>query len=109
MSPGNGDFNVVISLVREVSGVVYRKVLARDASAQDHGVRSERTLVVQSEVGLGSMAAWNPLRAALLEVEFIDNQTMDELLSINEGDERVLAEICDAVASALIQDLRRNS
>lgn len=54
-------------------------------------------------------ATWHPLRAALLEVEFIDNQTVDELLGINEGYEQVRQDICDAVANALLEDLRRNA
>lgn len=61
------------------------------------------------KVDLGNTGTWHPLRAALLEVEFIDNQTVDELLSINEGYEQVRQDICDAVADALREDLRRNS
>lgn len=105
----NVNFDADIALARRVNDAAYNAILAHDAGARNRGVKSERDLAVQSERSLGNTATWHPLRAALLEVEFIDNQTVDELLSINEGYEQVRQDICDAVASALLEDLRRKS
>lgn len=103
------NFEADSALARRVNDAAYNAILAHDAGARNRGVKSEKDLAVQSERSLGNTATWHPLRAALLEVEFIDNQTVDELLSINEGYEQVRQDICDALASALLEDLRRNS
>src|SRR5690606_16312298 len=105
----NHNFEADTALAQRVNDAAYNAILAHDANARDRGVKSERALAVQSEGDLGNTAIWHPLRAALLEVEFIDNQTVDELLSINDGYEQVRQDICDAVAAALLEDLRRNS
>ena len=105
----NHNFNADTALAQRVNDAAYNAILTHDEGARNRGIKSERGLAVQSEPSLGNSATWHPLRAALLEVEFIDNQTVDELLSINEGYEQVRQDICDAVAGALLEDLRRNS
>ncbi len=105
----NHNFDADTALARRVNTAAYNAILAHDEGARNRGIKSERDLAVQSERDLGNTATWHPLRAALLEVEFIDNQAVDELLSINDGYEQVRQDICDAVADALIEDLRRNS
>lgn len=105
----NHNFDADTALARRVNDAAYNAILAHDAQARNRGIKSERALAVQSEGDLGNTATWHPLRATLLEVEFIDNQVVDELLSINEGYEQVRQDICNAVADALIEDLRRNS
>lgn len=105
----NHNFDADTALAQRVNDAAYNAILAHDAGARNRGIKSERALAVLSEGDLGNTATWHPLRAALLEVEFIDNQTVDELLSVNEGYEQVRQDICDAVADALLEDLRRNS
>lgn len=104
----NANFGEDTALARRVNDAAYSAILAHDAGARNRGIKSERNLAVLSDGSLGNSAAYHPLRAALLEVEFIDNQAVDELLSINEGYGQVRQDICDAVASALLSDLRRN-
>lgn len=104
----NVNFAVDTALAQRVNDAAYNAILAHDTGARNRGVKSEQNLAVLSDPSLGNTAAYHPLRAALLEVEFIDNQAVDELLSINEGHEQVRQDICDAVASALLQDLRHN-
>lgn len=105
----NHNFDADTALAQRVNDATYNAILAHDAGAQDRGVKSEIALAVQSERDLGNTVTWHPLRAALLEVEFIDNQAVDELLSIDDGHEQVRQDICDAIADALLEDLRRNS
>ena len=105
----NHNFDADTALAQRVNDATYNAILAHDAGAQDRGVKSEIALAVQSERDLGNTVTWHPLRAALLEVEFIDNQAVDELLSIDDGHEQVRQDICDAISDALLEDLRRNS
>ncbi|WP_082132487.1 N-acetylmuramoyl-L-alanine amidase [Luteimonas sp. FCS-9] len=105
----NHNFDADMALARRVNGAAYNAIFSHDVDARDRGVKSETALAVQSEGDLGNTATWHPLRAVLLEVEFIDNKAVDELLSINEGYEQVRQDICDAVSGALLQDLRRNT
>lgn len=95
------------ALARRVNDAVYEAILAHDDGARDRGIK-EQQLAVLSDPSLGNSTNYHPLRSALLEVEFIDNQEVDELLSINEGYERIRQDIADAIADALIEDLRRN-
>lgn len=104
----NVNFDEDTALARRVNDAVYNAILAHDTGARNRGIKSERELAILSDDSLGNTAAYHPSRSALLEVEFIDNQTVDELLSINDGHEQVRQDICDAVAGALLEDLRRN-
>ena len=105
----NHNFAADNALAQRVNNAAYNAILAHDAEARNRGIKSERNLAVLSERYLGNTVTWHPLRAALLEVEFIDNQAVDELLNINPGYEQVRQDICDAVAAALVEDLRHNS
>lgn len=96
-----------VALARRVNDAVYGAVLAHDEGARDRGVKDQE-LAVLSDPALGNAASYHPLRSALLEVEFIDNEDVDNLLSINEGHEQVRQDIADAIGGALIDDLRRN-
>ncbi|WP_407352143.1 N-acetylmuramoyl-L-alanine amidase [Luteimonas sp. R10] len=103
----NVNYDVDIALAQRVNDAVYSAILARDEGAIDRGIK-ERQLAALSDGELGNTEAHHPLRSALLEVEFIDNEAVDELLSINEGYEQVRQGIADAIANALVDDLRRN-
>lgn len=107
-SASNVNFNEDVALAQRVNDAVYGAILAHDEGAINRGIKWERNLAVLSDVSLGNTAAHHPLRSALLEVEFIDNQAVDELLSTNEGYEQVREDICDAIADALLEDLRWN-
>lgn len=95
------------ALARRVNEAVYQAVRAHDNDARDRGVK-EQQLAALSDPALGNTAEHRPLRSALLEVEFIDNLAVDNLLSINEGYEQVRQDIADAIANSLIEDLRWN-
>lgn len=95
------------ALAQRVNDAVYQTIFAHDPDARDRGVK-EQQLAVLSDASLGNTASYHPLRSALVEIEFIDNQAVDELLSIREGHEQVRQDICDAIAGALIEDLLRS-
>lgn len=94
-------------LAERINDAVYTAILSHDQGARDRGIK-EQQLAVLSDPSLGNSSDYHPLRSALLEVEFIDNQTVDRLLSIDEGYESVRQDISDAIANALIADLRGN-
>lgn len=104
----NVNFDQDTALAQRVNDAAYNAILAHDAGARNRGVKSERELAVLRDSTLGNTTVYHPLRAALLEVEFIDNESVDRLLSIDEGYEQVRQDICDAVAGALLEDLRMN-
>ncbi|MDH5822482.1 N-acetylmuramoyl-L-alanine amidase [Luteimonas sp. RD2P54] len=104
----NVNYDEDVALAQRLNDAVYGAILARDEGAIDRGIK-ERQLAVLSDGDLGNTAAHHPLRSALLEVEFIDNETVDELLSINENHEQVRQEIADAIANALVDDLMKSS
>lgn len=104
----NLNFDENTALAKLINDSAYNAILAHDAGARNRGIKSERELAVLSEGALGNTAAYHPLRAALLEVEFIDHLAVDELLSIHDGYEQVRQDICDAIANALIEGLRQN-
>ncbi|KRG64152.1 hypothetical protein ABB27_16810 [Stenotrophomonas terrae] len=104
----NVNFDEDTALAQRVNDAAYNAILAHDTGARNRGIKSERDLAVLSDKSLGNTTVYHPLRAALLEVEFIDNESVDRLLSIDEGYEQVRQDICDAVAGALLEDLRMN-
>lgn len=104
-SSDNVNFNEDALLARRVNDAVYRAILAHDPDARDRDIK-ERQLAALSDAALGNSAEYHPLRSALLEVEFIDNEAVDKLLSVDEGYEQVRQDIADALAAALLADLR---
>src|SRR5690606_41159669 len=87
-SSDNVNYDQDTALAQRVNDAVYHCILAHDEGARDRGVKEQR-LAVLSDGSLGNSADYHPLRSALLEVEFIDHQDVDELLSINPGFEQV--------------------
>jgi N-acetylmuramoyl-L-alanine amidase len=104
----NVNFAEDTALAERINDATYGAILAHDAGARNRGVKSERQLAILSDLELGNTVTYHLLRAVLLEVEFIDHQAVDELLSINSGYEQVRQDICDAIAVALLEDLRCN-
>src|SRR5690554_871234 len=98
----NLNYDQDVALATRVNDAVYQAILEHDEDARDRGIKEQR-LAVLSDSWLGNSAIWHPLRSALLEVEFIDNESVDQLLSINEGHERVRQDIAAAIANALVE------
>ena len=103
----NVNYNLDEALAQRVNDAVFNAVFSHDQGARNRGVKTARFAVL-GDHAQGNSADYSPLRSALLEVEFIDNQVVDELLSINKGYEQVRQDIADAMASALIDDLRKS-
>lgn len=95
------------ALARRINDAVYNAVLAHDENASDRGIKEGGWAVV-SDASLGNSADFHPLRSILMESEFIDNQAVDDLLNNNENHAQVRQDIADAIADALLEDLRRN-
>lgn len=103
----NLNYDQDLALADRVNGAVYQTILGHDAGARNRGIK-EQQLAVLSDRFLGNEADYHPVRSALLEVEFIDHPSVDQLLSINEGYELIRQSIADAIANALIEDLKNN-
>lgn len=103
----NANYDQDEVLAARVNDAVYGAILGHDPEARNRGVKS-RELAVLSDDSLGNSPSYHPIRSALLEVEFIDNQAVDALLNINENHERVRLDIATAIANAMIEDLWRS-
>src|SRR5690606_2333764 len=95
------------ALATRVDEAVYNAIRVHDEGARNRGTKEGGWAVV-SDTSLGNTAQYHPLRAILLELEFIDFQAVDDLLNNNENHEQVRQEIADAIGDALIEDLRHN-
>lgn len=111
LSTANGNLNE-----QEDSGLAQRiqtETLAAlqrfDPSARDRGVKNNQRLGVLNDISLGNTHSAHKTRACLLEVEFIDNPAVDELLNTGPYAKEVQDAIASAIAEAIIEDLRMNS
>jgi len=95
------------ALASRVDEAVYNAIRVHDEGARNRGTKEGGWAVV-SDTSLGNTAHYHPLRAILLELEFIDYQAVDDLLNNNDNHEQVRQDIADAIGDALIEDLRSN-
>jgi hypothetical protein len=56
---------------------------------------------------LGNTANYHPIRAALLETEFIDVAAVDQLLNTGPNAANVKQSVADGLRDAIIDDLKR--
>jgi N-acetylmuramoyl-L-alanine amidase len=90
------------SLAQRVQKAAFNAIKAHDANAKDRKVKDQK-LGVLNEASLGTKA-----RGCLVEIEFIDVPAVDSLLNIGPNSPQVRADICKAIAGALLDDLIAN-
>lgn len=90
------------ALAQRIQKATLNAIKAHDADAKDRRVKDQK-LGVLNEASLGTRA-----RACLVEIEFIDVPTVDTLLNLGPSSPQVRADICQAIAGAILDDLIAN-
>jgi len=106
---GTGNYNTAEdqALAGRVNAAVFGSLSANDAGAKNRGVKGQG-LDVLSDDSLENSNSYHPIRAALLETEFIDVLEVDKTLNTNANASQVKQDIIDDLGDALIDDLRNN-
>lgn len=95
----NSNYAADKAFAQRIQKATFNAVKAHDADAKDRKVKDQK-LGVLNEASLGTKA-----RACLVEVEFIDVPSVDTLLNIGPNSPEVRADICKAIAGAILDDL----
>jgi N-acetylmuramoyl-L-alanine amidase len=90
------------ALAQRVQKAAFNAIKAHDSNANSRGVKDQK-LGVLNQASLGTKA-----RGCLVEVEFIDVPAVDKLLNLSPSSPQVRADICKAIAGAIIDDLIAN-
>ncbi len=90
------------SLAQRIQKATFNAIKAHDPATKDRKVKDQK-LGVLHEASLGTKA-----RGCLVEVEFIDVPAVDSLLNIGPNSPQVRADICKAIAGAILDDLIAN-
>ena len=90
------------TLAQRVQKATFNAIKAHDSNAKDRKVK-DQTLGVLNQANLGTKA-----RGCLVEVEFIDVPAVDQLLNLGPNSPQVRADICKAMAGAILDDLIAN-
>lgn len=91
------------ALAQRVQKATLNAIKAHDAEAKDRKVKDQK-LGVLNQASLGTKA-----RGCLVEVEFIDVPAVDTLLNIGSNSPQVRADICKAIAGAVLDDMIANT
>ena len=103
-SAGNVNYEDDREFAARIQRHVFRAVKARDAGTRNRRVKEMR-LGVLNDDALGNTVANHPCRACLLEVEFIDVESVDHLLNTGPVFLDVNDEIAAAIRDAVIEEL----
>jgi N-acetylmuramoyl-L-alanine amidase len=106
-STGNVNQAADQGLAGRINPAVYGAILANDPGSLNRGVKGQG-LDVLSDPSLGNITAYSPIRAVLLETEFIDVPAVDQLLNTNATHQQVRQAIINALADAIQDDLLHN-
>jgi N-acetylmuramoyl-L-alanine amidase len=87
------------TLAQRVQKAAFNAVKVHDTNAKNRGVKDQK-LGVLNQASLGTKA-----RGCLVEIEFIDVPGVDSLLNIGPSSPQVRADICKAIAGAILEDL----
>jgi N-acetylmuramoyl-L-alanine amidase len=90
------------ALAQRIQKATFNAVKAHDVGTSDRKVKDQK-LGVLNEASLGAKA-----RGCLVEIEFIDVPAVDNLLNIGPNSPQVRADICKAIAGAVLEDLIAN-
>ena len=103
----NGNVNHAddVAFATRVQKAAHDTIKRFDAGTKNRGVKDQR-LAVLNDVALGNTPVSAPCRACLLEIEFIDVEAVDTLLNTSPDAPRVRSAIANAIAKAIVDDLR---
>lgn len=108
LSAANGNVNEAKdrALAQKVQDAVFNTIRQFDAGARNRNVKDNQRLGVLSDISLGNVRGDAPTRACMVEIEFIDNAKVDELLNTGPDANAVNNAIAIAIATELLDNLR---
>jgi N-acetylmuramoyl-L-alanine amidase len=95
----NANHAADVAFAQRIQSAVFKAIKAHDPATRDRKVK-DQPLAVLNERNLGTKA-----RGCLLEVEFIDVVSVDELLNLNVNAQQVRVDIANAIAGAMLEEL----
>ncbi len=102
-SAGNTNHTEDKAFAQRIQNAVLAAIIAHDPATKDRKVK-DQVLGVLKDNDLGTNT-----RACLVELEFIDVKSVDELLNLGPNAPQVRTDIAAAIAKAIIADLIANS
>jgi N-acetylmuramoyl-L-alanine amidase len=110
LSTANGNVNEQEDreLAQRIQTAMLAAIRQFDTNARDRGIKDNQKLGVLNDISLGNTRGAHNSRACLTEVEFIDNPDVDKLLNTTQNSNLVWNAIAEAIAEAIIDDLRMN-
>jgi N-acetylmuramoyl-L-alanine amidase len=99
ITSGNTNHQADREFAQMIQNAVFNAIKHHDPKATDRGVKDQR-LGVLSDLNLGPVP-----RSCLLELEFIDVKSVDQLLNIGPNSLQVRIDIAQAIAMSLIDAL----
>lgn len=111
LSEANGNVNEHEDheLAQRVQTAMLTAIRQFDPNARDRGIKKSQKLGVLNDISLGNTRGERNTGACLIEVEFIDNPAVDELLNTGPNAAAVRDAIAKAIAESLIDNLRTNA
>lgn len=107
LSAQNGNLNAAEdrALAERLQSSVFATLSSHDPGARNRGVKDNQRLGVLKDVHLQNPRANLKTRACLVEMEFIDVDTVDRLLNTGPNAKAVRQDLARAMAEAIAEDL----
>ena len=111
LSEANGNVNAADdrALAQRLQSGMVSALMRHDPGTRDRGVKDSQRLGVLKDVHLGNSRQDHPTRACLVEVEFIDVDSVDELLNTGADAFRARRDVARSIAEAIAQDLEAHA
>lgn len=101
---GNVNFDADHRFARRMVEAVYGTIHKLDPGTRNRGVK-EQAWGVRRDDWLGNTIAHQPCPACLLEIEFLDVPSVDELFNTGSGAEDARSKVAEAIAEALLEEV----
>jgi N-acetylmuramoyl-L-alanine amidase len=104
---GNVNHDEDVALAQRIQNAVFGAIpRSRDRGVRDDTASQHPTgLAVLSDRSLGNIAAFHPIRACLVEIEFITNADVDALFNTAADRDDNRRRVAEAIAGAIVDDL----
>ncbi len=107
-SGGNVNLSADRGLAKRINDGIYGALRKHDSAAVNRGLKETR-LGVLNDSYLGNTSGNAKTRACLIEIEFIDVRLVDRLLNIAPNPNLVKRDIANAIARAILADIKAHS
>lgn len=103
----NRNYDEDFAFAQRIQAAIFGAIHNFDAGAIDRGIK-EGGLVMTSDdqLHLGNTDEFHPIRAALVEVEFLDNSVVDRFLNMGNS-QPIQTNVVERLATAIIQDIKQ--